>query len=256
MSKIIWNPLILLCDVAEPWQLGMQDPASPSAEGVIELHDTIIFYIVAILIFVFWILGTIIINYNATGSGTWISHKYQNHGTLLELVWTITPAFVLVAIAFPSFKLLYLLDEVISPSLTIKVVGHQWYWSYEYSDYITENGEAIEFDSYMVPDADLEVGQFRVLEVDNPVVIPENTHVRFIVTGADVIHSFAIPSLGVKVDGIVGRLNATSTIAERPGSFYGQCSELCGPYHYAIPILVKVVSIDNYITWLDSILDA
>lgn len=221
----------LLCDVAEPWALGIQDPASPSAEGVIELHDTIMFYIIAIIAFVFWILGTIVLNYRASSNGTLIAHKYSNHGTLLELVWTITPAFVLVAIAFPSFKLLYLLDEVISPSLTIKIVGHQWYWSYEYSDYLTEDGEAVEFDSYMVPDSDLEIGQLRLLEVDNPVIIPENTHVRFIVTGGDVIHSWAVPSLGVKVDGIVGRLNATSAISERLGVFYGQCSEICGVYH-------------------------
>lgn len=243
-----FNPLF--CDVAESWQLGLQDPATPSSEAVIELHDTIMFYIVAILAFVFWILGSIIINYRNSQNA--ISHKYSNHGTVLELIWTITPAFVLVAIAFPSFKLLYLLDEVISPTLTIKVVGHQWYWSYEYSDYLTDQGEAIEFDSYIVPDSDLELGQFRLLEVDNPVVIPENTHVRFIVTGGDVIHSWAVPSLGVKVDGIVGRLNATSAIAERLGNFHGQCSEICGVWHGMIPITVKVVSMDDYITWLDS----
>ena len=127
--------------------------------------------------------------------------------TLIELIWTITPAFVLIAIAFPSFRLLYLLDEVISPTVTIKVVGHQWYWSYEYSDYINVSGESIEYDSYMLPDSDLELGQFRLLDVDNKVVIPTDTHIRLIVTGADVIHSFAVPSLGLKIDAVPGRLN-------------------------------------------------
>ena len=124
--------------------------------------------------------------------------------TLIELIWTITPAFVLIAIAFPSFRLLYLLDEVISPTVTIKVVGHQWYWSYEYSDYINVSGESIEFDSYMIPDSDLELGQFRLLDVDNKVVVPTDTHIRLIVTGADVIHSFAVPSLGLKIDAVPG----------------------------------------------------
>ena len=125
--------------------------------------------------------------------------------TLIELIWTITPALILIAIAFPSFRLLYLLDEVISPTVTIKVVGHQWYWSYEYSDYINVSGESIEFDSYMIPDSDLELGQFRLLDVDNKVVVPTDTHIRLIVTGADVIHSFAVPSLGLKIDAVPGR---------------------------------------------------
>ena len=124
--------------------------------------------------------------------------------TLIELIWTITPAFVLIAIAFPSFRLLYLLDEVISPTVTIKVVGHQWYWSYEYSDYINVSGESIEFDSYMLPDSDLELGQFRLLDVDNKVIVPVDTHIRLIVTGADVIHSWAVPSLGIKIDAVPG----------------------------------------------------
>ena len=141
--------------------------------------------------------------------------------TLIELIWTITPAFVLIAIAFPSFRLLYLLDEVISPTVTIKVVGHQWYWSYEYSDYINVSGESIEFDSYMLPDSDLELGQFRLLDVDNKVTVPVDTHIRLIVTGADVIHSFAVPSLGIKIDATPGRLNQTSILAERTGVFYG-----------------------------------
>ena len=165
---------------------------------------------------------------------------------------TITPAFILIAIAFPSFRLLYLLDEVISPTITIKVVGHQWYWSYEYSDYINESGESIEFDSYMLPESDLELGQFRLLDVDNRVVIPTDTHIRLIVTGADVIHSFAVPSLGVKIDAVPGRLNQTSILAERTGTFYGQCSEICGVWHGFMPIAIEAVSVQDYLSWVDA----
>ena len=168
-------------DAPQPWQLGFQDSAAPGFTGIVELHNTIFFYLVIICVSVFWLLGSIIYYYNNKNNP--IVHKYLNHGTLIELIWTITPALILIAIAFPSFRLLYLLDEVISPTVTIKVVGHQWYWSYEYSDYINVSGESIEFDSYMIPDSDLELGQFRLLDVDNKVVVPTDTHIRLIVTG-------------------------------------------------------------------------
>ena len=171
----------ILNDVAQPWQIGFQDSAAPGFSGIVELHNTLFFYLIVVVVGVFWALASTIYYYNTKNSA--ITHKYLNHGTLIELIWTITPAFILIAIAFPSFRLLYLLDEVISPTITIKVAGHQWYWSYEYSDYITEEGEAIEFDSYMVPDSDLELGQFRLLDVDNKVVVPTDTHIRLIVTG-------------------------------------------------------------------------
>ena len=191
-------------DAPQPWQLGFQDSASPSFTGIVELHNTIFFFLVVIAVGIFWVLGSTIYYYSSKNSP--IVHKYLNHGTLIELIWTITPALILIIIAFPSFRLLYLLDEVVSPTITIKVVGHQWYWSYEYSDYVNESGESIEFDSYMIPDSDLELGQFRVLEVDNKVIVPVDTHVRIIVTGADVIHSFTVPSLGIKIDTVPGRL--------------------------------------------------
>lgn len=145
------------------------------------------------------------------------------------------------------------MDEVISPSITIKAVGHQWYWSYEYSDFINEDGESIEFDSYMVPETDLEEGQLRLLEVDNPVVVPVDTHIRFIVTGQDVIHDFAVPGLGLKIDACPGRLNQTSVLIEREGTYYGQCSEICGVYHGFIPIQIECVSPEKYLTWIDQI---
>jgi cytochrome c oxidase subunit 2 len=143
--------------------------------------------------------------------------------------------------------LLYLLDEVISPTLTIKIVGNQWYWSYEYSDFITDNGNSIEFDSYMIPESDLELGQFRLLDVDNRLIIPVDCHIRLIVVGSDVIHSFAIPSLGVKVDAVPGRLNQVSFLVERTGTFFGQCSEICGVWHGFMPIVVEAVSDGDFL---------
>jgi cytochrome c oxidase subunit 2 len=248
LLSLIFNPV--LCDAPEPWQLGFQDGATPVFEGIVELHNTVFFYLVVIRVGVTWVMGSIIINFDSTKNP--IIYKYTNHGTLIELVWTITPALVLIIIAFPSFKLLYLMDEVISPSMTIKAVGHQWYWSYEYSDFINEDGESIEFDSYMIPDSDLEDGQLRLLDVDNRVVVPVDTHIRFVVTGADVIHDFAVPSLGLKIDCTPGRLNQTSVFIQREGVFYGQCSELCGVYHGFMPIAVEAVSLPKYLTWLDS----
>lgn len=237
-------------DAPEPWQIGFQDGASPGFEGITELHDSIFFFLVVISVGVFWALGSVMINFNSTSSP--IVYKYANHGTLIELIWTITPALVLIAIAFPSFKLLYMLDEVISPTMTIKVAGHQWYWSYEYSDFINEDGEAIEYDSYMVPESDLEDGQLRLLDVDNRVVVPVDTHIRFIVTATDVIHDFAVPSLGLKIDAVPGRLNQTSVLVQREGVFYGQCSEICGVYHGFMPAVIEAVSLEKYLVWLDS----
>ena len=146
--------------------------------------------------------------------------------TLIEVVWTISPALILMLIAHPSFSLLYILDEVISPTMTIKAVGHQWYWSYEYTDYETESGDVVEFDSYMLPESDLELGQLRLLDVDNRLNVPVDTHARIVVQSTDVLHDFAVPSLGIKIDATPGRLNQTSLLAEREGTFYGQCSEI------------------------------
>ena len=238
-------------DAPQPWQLGFQDSAAPGFTGIVELHNTIFFYLVVICVGVFWVLGSIMYYFNSKNNA--IVHKYLNHGTLIELIWTISPAFILIAIAFPSFRLLYLLDEVISPTITIKVVGHQWYWSYEYSDYVNDSGDSIEFDSYMIPESDLELGQFRLLDVDNRVIVPVDTHIRIIVTGADVIHSWAVPSLGVKIDAVPGRLNQTSFLAERTGVFYGQCSEICGVWHGFMPIAVEAVSVQDYLAWIDSV---
>ena len=143
-------------DAPQPWQLGFQDSAAPGFTGLVTLHNTIGFYLIVIFLSVFWVLFSVMYYYSNNKNP--IAHKYLTHGTVLELIWTITPALILIAIAFPSFRLLYLMDEVISPTLTIKVVGHQWYWSYEYSDVITDSGDSIDFDSYMIPESDLELG--------------------------------------------------------------------------------------------------
>lgn len=237
-------------DAPHVWQYGFQDSAAPAFTGIVTLHNTIGFYLIVLCFIVFWALTSVVFYFGSNRNP--IAYKYLNHGTIVELVWTITPALILIAIAFPSFRLLYLMDEVISPTLTIKVVGHQWYWSYELSDFITESGDAIDFDSYMLPESDLELGQFRLLEVDNRLIIPVDCHIRFIVTGSDVIHAFAVPSLGVKIDGVPGRLNQVSVLAERTGTFYGQCSEICGVWHGFMPIVVEAVSTQDFLLWVDA----
>ncbi len=245
--KIIFNSIIRL-DAPMPWGIYFQDSATPQMEGLIELHDNIMFYLVLILFAVGWMMFSIIKNFIHTKTS--ISHKYLNHGTLIELIWTITPAVILILIAFPSFKLLYLMDEVNDPSMSILAEGHQWYWSYQYPDFIDSNEEFIEFDSYIVPDSDLEEGGLRLLEVDNRVIVPELTHIRFVITSGDVIHSFACPSLGIKTDAYPGRLNQVSVFINREGVFYGQCSEICGILHSSMPIVIESVNIDKFVHWL------
>jgi ubiquinol-cytochrome c reductase cytochrome b subunit len=237
------------CDSPRPWGLYFQDSATPQMEGIVELHDNILFYLVIILFGVGWILLSVIRNY--TNAESPISHKYLNHGTLIELIWTITPALILILIAFPSFKLLYLMDEISDPAMCVLAEGHQWYWSYQYPDFLNSDEEFIEFDSYLVPESDLEDGGLRMLEVDNRVILPEMTHVRFIVTAADVIHSFGCPSLGIKCDAYPGRLNQFSVMVNRNGVFYGQCSEICGILHSSMPIVIESVSIEKFLTWLE-----
>ena len=233
-------------DTAEPWGLFFQDNATPQMEGLEELHNNIMFYLAIILFAVTWIMLSIILNFKNAK----ISNKYVNHGTLVELIWTVTPALILILIAFPSFKLLYLMDEVIDPSLVIHGEGHQWYWSYQYPDFANDDEEFVEFDSYIVPETDLEIGQLRLLEVDNRVIIPELTHTRFVVSAADVIHSYACPALGIKCDAYPGRLNQSSVYLNREGTFYGQCSEICGILHSSMPIAIQSVKLGKFLFWL------
>jgi len=244
----IFKDIQVRLDAPTPWGIYFQDSATPQMEGLVELHDIIMYYLVIILFAVGWMLFSIVWNFNHNKSP--ISHKYLNHGTLIELIWTITPALVLILIAFPSFKLLYLMDEINDPSMTIIAEGHQWYWSYQYPDFLDSNDDLIEFDSYIIPDSDLETGSLRLLEVDNRVILPELTHIRLLITSGDVIHSFAVPSLGIKCDAYPGRLNEVSVFINREGVYYGQCSEICGLLHSSMPIAIEAISPSKFINWL------
>lgn len=240
---------ITFLDMAEPWQLGFQDPATPVMEGIIKFHNDLMFALVLIVVFVSWILARVLILFNENANkepATFV------HGSTIEIVWTSIPALILLILAVPSFALLYSMDEVIDPIITLKVIGSQWYWSYEYSDNLSLKEEPLIFDSYMVQEQDLDIGQFRLLEVDNRVVVPVESHIRILITASDVLHSWAIPSLGIKLDACPGRLNQTSMFIKREGVFYGQCSEICGVNHGFMPIVVEAVSIDDYILWLQN----
>lgn len=181
-----------------------------------------------------------------------IINKFTNiklyEGQIIELIWTIIPALILVFIALPSLRALYLLDEVKTPAITIKTIGHQWYWSYEYSDFPN-----VEFDSYIIPSNEIKENEFRLLEVDNRTIIPYNTQIRLLVSAADVIHSWTIPSIGIKVDAFPGRLNQLRIFSLRPGLLYGQCSEICGANHRFIPIVLEVIRPSDFIKWIKSI---
>ncbi|CAM6054579.1 unnamed protein product [Sphagnum tenellum] len=237
---------IALCDAAEAWQLSFQDPATPMMQGIIDLHHDIFFFLVVILIFVLWMMVRALWHFYYTRNP--IPERVV-HGTTIEIVWTIFPSIILMFIAIPSFALLYSMDEVVDPAITIKAIGHQWYWSYEGRP---SDEQALAFDSYMIPEDDLELGQLRLLEVDNRVVVPAKTHLRMIITSADVLHSWAVPSLGVKCDAVPGRLNHTSIFIKREGVYYGQCSEICGTNHAFMPIVVEAVSLDDYVSWVSN----
>lgn len=256
---LILNNFLSFCDAPEAWQIGTQDPATPIMEGMISFHNYLVFYIIFIGVAVCWLLYKIIINFNST-----VNKKADqfNHSSILEIIWTIIPAVILVFIAVPSFALLYSLDEVIDPEVTLKIVGHQWYWSYEYSDpnpkafNLNTDDNSIAFDSYMITTDELEFGSFRLLETDNRIILPINTHIRLLITAADVIHSWAIPSFGVKLDACPGRLSQASLFIKRPGYFYGQCSEICGVNHAFMPIVVEATDREFYQNWVNNKLNS
>jgi len=254
ISSFFFNSLAF-SDASTAWQLGFQAPATPIMEGIINFHNHVMFFAVGVAIFVGWLLGRCLSHFSATVN-TDPSDNFT-HATTIEIVWTVVPAIILLFIAVPSFSLLYSMDEVLDPVITLKIIGHQWYWSYEYSDYnyLTEDNHGINFDSYMVADEDLATGAFRLLEVDNRIVVPVNTHVRLLITSADVLHSWAIPSFGVKVDACPGRLNQVTMFVTRTGTFYGQCSELCGINHGFMPICVEVVDLPSYVAWIQNKLE-
>nr|YP_009917619.1 cytochrome c oxidase subunit II [Palaemon serratus]QLM01492.1 cytochrome c oxidase subunit 2 [Palaemon serratus] len=217
--------------------LNFQDAASPLMEQLIFFHDHTMLVLILITTLVGFVLSSLFFNS--------LTNRFLLEHQAIETAWTILPALILIFIALPSLRLLYLLDEVNNPSVTLKVIGHQWYWSYEYSDFAQ-----VEFDSYMIPQADMEDSNFRLLDTDNRTILPMNTQIRVLITAADVIHSWTVPSLGVKVDAIPGRLNQTSFQMNRPGLFYGQCSEICGANHSFMPILVESISVESFLNWI------
>ena len=250
------NKFIVLCDAAEPWQFGFQDPASTVVEGMQHFHNFLMLYLVFIGIFVIWMLYYVLATFQE--SSNHLTVEKFTHSSLLEIVWTILPAVVLVCIGIPSFSLLYSLDEWFNPEINLKIVGHQWYWSYEYSDALKDDSkeQTIGFDSYLLAEDDLVPGSFRLLEVDHKVILPVNTHIRLLVTAADVLHSWAVPSFGIKVDACPGRLSQASLFIKREGVFYGQCSEICGVNHGFMPIAVKVVNRLKYLEWILGLMEA
>jgi cytochrome c oxidase subunit 2 len=233
-----------------------QDPATSIMEGIIDLHNDIMFYLVLISTFVLWMMVRIVMLFavreNDAADATREVDPITHH-TLLEVVWTVTPALILVTIAIPSFALLYAMDETGFPQVTVKAIGHQWYWSYDYHNRIDGvTLPPVAFDSYMVLEDDLPEGGLRLLEVDNRLYLPVNTPIRMLITSADVLHSWAVPSFGVKLDACPGRLNQVMMTINREGSFYGQCSELCGVNHSFMPINVKVLNTDAYVAQLSA----
>nr|YP_009684884.1 cytochrome c oxidase subunit II [Daphnia similis]AYE40149.1 cytochrome c oxidase subunit 2 [Daphnia similis] len=218
-------------------QIGFQNSASPLMEQLIFFHDHALLILILITTLVGYFMVSLMTNK--------FVNRYLLDGQMIEIIWTVLPAVILIILALPSLRLLYLIDETTEPNLTLKTVGHQWYWSYEYSDF-----NDIEFDSYMIPTNSLEAMEFRLLEVDNRVVLPYLTQIRLLVTAADVIHSWTIPSLGIKADAVPGRLNQLNMFFNRPGIFYGQCSEICGANHSFMPISVEAVNPLDFLTWI------
>lgn len=229
---------MLRCDVAKRWQRGLQEPATPVAEGIRRFHSDRRMVMIRVTVFVSWMLRRTVMRFE---EGVHPKPTTVVHGTVIEVVWTLMPARRLVGIAIPSFTLLYSVDERVEPGRTVKVVGHQWYWTYEYA----ERGE-MGFESYMLADEDRAPGARRRLEVDKRRNRPMETHIRRIVTAADVLHSWAVPSFGVKIDACPGRLNQVARYVSRPGVYYGQCSEICGVNHGFMPIVVEVNTVRGY----------
>lgn len=264
--------ITLFCDAPLNTFFGFQNPATPVMEGIIDLHNDIFFLLIIILITVTWLLFILIYVFGKRLNhytrlkakdayavpGYYLGKLYKilralntakkfTHNTYLELIWTIIPSIVLIFIAIPSFILLYSIDETLAPRLTIKIIGHQWYWSYECND-LLKNNTMIKFnyDSYMVNEEDLKIGEFRLLEVDAPLYLPVRTHIRLLITSADVLHSWAVPSLGIKMDAVPGRLNQVMLYIKRTGTFYGQCSEICGINHGFMPIVVHAIPLESF----------
>ena len=226
----------------QPWQLGMQKGATPVMDDIIWFHDFLLWVITAITLFVLTLLVIVVVKFNARSNPV---PSRTTHNTFIEVIWTVVPVLILVTIAVPSFRLLLFQLNAPKADVTVKATGKQWFWSYSYPD------NKLEFDSLMVQEKDLKPGQPRLLAVDNEMVVPVNKVVHVLTTGADVIHAFAVPAFGIKIDAIPGRINETWFKAEREGIYYGQCSELCGKDHAFMPIMVRVVNDKDYTAWIE-----
>ena len=228
--------------VSRPWQLGLQESASPVKDQLTDFHNLLLVVITAITLLVLALLVYVMVRFNAKANP---NPTRTSHNTVLEVAWTVLPVVILVVIAVPSFKVLYFMEKTEAADMTLKVVGHQWYWEYQYPDH-----EDLTFNSYMVPDEDIQPGQHRLLEVDNRIVLPVDSNIRIIITAGDVLHSWAMPALGIKKDAIPGRLNETWARIDREGVYYGQCSEICGTNHGYMPIAIEAVSKERFAQWL------
>nr|YP_002929338.1 cytochrome c oxidase subunit II [Perodicticus potto]BAH69224.1 cytochrome c oxidase subunit II [Perodicticus potto] len=223
--------------MAHPVQLGFQDAASPIMEELLYFHDHTLMIVFTISSLVLYIISLML--------STELTHTSTMDAQEVETVWTILPAVILILIALPSLRILYMMDEINTPSLTLKTMGHQWYWSYEYTDY-----DNLCFDSYMIPTPDLEPGDLRLLEVDNRVILPTEMSIRMLISSEDVLHSWTVPALGIKTDAIPGRLNQATLMTSRAGIYYGQCSEICGSNHSFMPIVLELVPLKYFEEWL------
>ena len=228
---------------SEPWQMWFQTPASPVMERIAEFHNLIFVFEVSIVVFVLGIMCYIIIRFNAKANP---EPSTTTHNTLLEVVWTGLPLLILIVIAVPSLRLLYYADRFEDAEMTLKITGNQWFWTYAYPDH-----GGFEFDSILIPDDELKKGQPRLLSVDNPVVLPANTNIRLLFTSVDVIHNWAIPALGLKLDAVAGRINESWVRINSEGDFYGMCSELCGINHAFMPVHIKAVSKADFQAWVE-----
>jgi len=238
-------------DAPEEWGMNFQDPATHVSRGIQNLHNDIMFFIIVIAIFTFWMLARSISHFTASQKPA-----RNTHGVTLEVIWTVVPSLILLVLVTPSLALLYAMDTLDDHQVSVKVTGNQWYWNYELSDASIDSDTQINFDSYMIPEDDLEEGQLRLLEVDNRLVLPVDTHIRILVTARDVIHNWSVPSLAMKCDGLPGRLNQANLTIDREGLFFGQCSELCGVHHGFMPIVVEAVPLEDYYLWIDGQIDA
>ena len=245
LAAAVLFPAAAFAGTGQPseWQIGLQGAVTPVMVDITWFHDFLLYIITAITALVLILLVVVMVRFNARTNPT---PSKTTHNTLIEVIWTVVPVLVLVAIAIPSFRLLFFQLNIPQTDLTIKATGKQWFWSYTYPD----NG-GFEFDSLMLQDKDRKAGQPRLLAVDNEIVVPVNKTVRMQVTAADVIHAFAVPSFGVKIDAVPGRLNETWFKATKEGVYYGQCSELCGKDHAYMPITVRVVSDQDFAAWID-----